>query len=308
LFVALLAVGLSLAPTGARVRLELSGDGAFTYTNLTPSGPGSDTVTDEFGLAGNGRLRVSLYPCRPLIDDDAPLSLQPFLQRAFRVQASGGFFGSDTEVDSVGLDPTHQRSQSGFFQALAEGYPSEHLYAAASVQVQSSAFRISRPAMFGGDGPISTTLAVPVSASLGARVGDLLIAGTWTVTPLQTDSAPWRVRMPTPGLNAQVVVRRRWSFAASLTVLEGGAQASGGADLFFGRALDVFASVNGGHQTPAGGSTSDFAGGRVGAFFWQSRWFGAGLAYAPQWTRFGGVSTVSQVAHLLQLTVSSRPR
>ena len=92
MFVALLAVGLSLAPTGAHVRLELSGDGAFTYTAITPSGPGADTVTSEAGLAGNGRLRVNVYPCRPLVDDDTPLSLQPFVQRTFRLQASGGFF------------------------------------------------------------------------------------------------------------------------------------------------------------------------------------------------------------------------
>jgi hypothetical protein len=303
LLAGLLAWGLSLAPTEAPVRLELSADGAFTYTGITPGGPAAASVTDEFGQGGLGRLRVSVFPGRPLVDDDAPLSLQPFLQRAFRLQAAGGFSGNDVEVDSALIPPTHQRSQLGFFQVSAEGYPGGHLYAAASVQVASSAFRITD--MF-GPGPISSTLAVPVSATFGARFGDLLVAASWTVTPSQTDTAPWRVSQPTAGLSAQWVLRRRWSFTASATWLDGGAQASGGADLFFGRLLDVFASVDGGHQSP-GGLLSDFAGGRVGAFLWISRFFGAGLSYAAHWTDYPGIS-VSQVTHAIQLTVASRPR
>jgi len=302
----LLALGLTLAPTGAPVRLELAADGAFTYTAITPSGPAAASVTGEFGLAGSGRLRVAVYPLRPLVDDDAPLGLQPFLQRAFRLLATGSFFGSDTEVDAISIAPTHQRAQTGTFVIGAEGYPDRRFYAAASLQVQSIASRIT--GMFGPQ-PISSTTAASVTASLGVRVGDALVAGSWTVLASQTDAASFVTHMPTPGLSAQVVLRRRWSLSAALTVLEGGAQASGGADLFFGRRLDVSASVNGGHAAPSGGLTSDFAGGRIGAFFWQSRFFGVGLSYAPQWTRYTtGANGISQVAHLWQLTVATRPR
>lgn len=301
-------LAIALAGSGSPVRLELAADGGLTYSEYTPTGPAADTILEEFGIAGMGRLRVNVYPGRPLIDDDAPPTLQPFLQRAFRLQAAGGYFGSDVTVESKDIEPTHQLAETGFFQVGAEGYPTDHLYGAASLTVQSSAFRIIRPAGFGGAGPISSTLSLSVAASLGARFGDVLVAGTWTVTPSQTDTAPWRVRQPTPGLSTQIVLRRRWSITAAVTVLEGGAQASGGVDLFVNRAFVVFASVNGGHSSPAGGAESDFAGARVGAFLWQSRWFGLGVAYAPQWTRYPGVNTITQVAHFVQLTVASRPR
>jgi hypothetical protein len=301
-------LAIALAGTGSPVRLELAADGGLTYTDITPTGPAASTIEEEDGLAGQVRLRVNVYPGRPLIDDDAPPALQPFLQRAFRLQAAGGYFGSDVTVESQDIEPTHQLAETGSFQIGAEGYPIDHLYGAASLLVQSSAFRIVRPAEFGGAGAISSTLSLSVSASLGARFGDVLVAGTWTVTPSQTDSAPWRVHQPTPGLSTQIVLHRRWSITAALIVLEGGAQASGGVDFFVNRALDVFASVNGGHSNPAGGAESDYAGARVGAFLWQSRWFGLGVTYAPQWTRFPGVNTITQVAHFVQLTVASRPR
>jgi len=77
---------LSLAPTGTSARFQFDAEGSFTHVSAI-DGP----VAHGRTVGGGVQLGLTLFG-RRVVDDDSPVTLQPFLQRvsSFRLVGGGG--------------------------------------------------------------------------------------------------------------------------------------------------------------------------------------------------------------------------
>src|SRR5579884_2700108 len=128
---ALLTLALALPPTGEASQLSLDLSANFTYFSLSwPVSTGA-LAGDGRAVEGGGSFAATFYLGRPVIDDDAPLSLQPFLQRASVVTLA--LAGSGFSLTSPGFDRT---GSSGLVSADVAGYVTRRLYLGADVGLE----------------------------------------------------------------------------------------------------------------------------------------------------------------------------
>jgi hypothetical protein len=260
-------------------------------------------------VSGAAAAGATFWPGTPLVDDDAPPALQPFLQRKTALRLVGGGSGYRSRVlDTLGF-VSERDGTDGSFTFSAEGYPTENLYAFGSLGFDDASY-VDHLAMM-PDRAAVTTLALPVTAGLGVRVGDLLVSAAWRLGAQQTGDGGWTVPSVGGSFNLRWVIRRRWEVHASLTTTtDGAARASAGVELWVTRRFGVQADVSGGAgNTAAPKEPFQSAGGRVGLSTWIVPRAGLTFSYAPTWTDVGtGIDERTSVQHLFTLTGFLRAR
>jgi hypothetical protein len=284
----LLVLSLALAPSSQSYRFDVYAAGHLDVTTF-------DNATGYRNLGGRGGLGVGIY-LRRLNDDDAPPSLQTYLQRTPMLHVDGGGGGSNTSW----TDPVPNESAShGWADVSISGY-AHWLFAAAHVGVDyvsshSHLYRI-------GGGTVDargTSLAIPVDATLGGRWRDTLITVGWGVSPTRNapNDVPADFTVPFWGgarASVTTVLVRRLQLDAGVQVLENGAAAGGGAALYLLRRLGFAASIKGGHQshtdvvsTSALTTTLDYVGFSAGVVVWPAANVFADLHYDFEWDSHG---------------------
>ena len=301
----LFALALALPATGQPLHLELSLSGSVWYNGNSPLGP-TPGATE---LGGGPQLDVNWYP-RPIVDDDAAPSLQPFLQRATVLQVNGG--GGRTDLTwPVALSPLSgppmvRTYGNGGAGVAASGYfgPRRMLFAAGS-------FRVLDQNESGAG--TQSLLQLPIDVSFGVRLRDLLVRASWGVVPRQLDAGTFTVPFwGNAGVHGSAVVARRLELAADGYVLDGGGSGGGGARLWLARRLGIGASIFGGHFAPSGSNVQDFVDGTLDAFAWVTRRVGLGTAYTLEWRQLSDGQSLGKVyssslQHLVMLSIVTRP-
>jgi hypothetical protein len=157
---AVVVLGASAGPWG-----ELQFEGAGTYA--------SGLSLSSWG--GMGTVAVDAYLHHRLVEDDAPLSLQPFLQRTGSIE--GSFSGSGFSTDRPGfVEPFHGTSFGGSF--AIDGYTGEVL----ALYGSASFFRATTGGGFAG-APGAEYLLPSVTVAPGLRFGDTRINVGYTWAP-----------------------------------------------------------------------------------------------------------------------------
>src|SRR5262245_35244367 len=234
----LLVMTLALAPSNQSYRFDVHATGHLDVFTV-------DDVAGYRDLGGRGGLGVDVYLHR-LVDDDAPPSLQAYLQRTPLLQVDAGGGGSRASwKDPV---PSHSTAQ-GWASVSISGYAG-WLYAAAHVGVDYVSSH-SRLYTIGGGGTSDssgTSIAIPVDAALGVRWRDTLITAGWGVSPTRSGPNDMLGDFRVPfwgGARASVttVLRRQLELDAGVSVLENGAAAGGEATLYLRRRLGLIAGI-----------------------------------------------------------------
>jgi hypothetical protein len=327
----LLALTLALAPTESGSRLQLDATGTFAPRTFGTTVPPNDPPSGH-EFAGTGVLGLTVFG-RRLVDDDAPMPLQAYLQRVPRFHIAGGGGGSSAEYP---IEIMATQSPSRFLYrtkhadasagASADGYVGRWAYLRAAIEVNYTVWDDTSDSRvvggFGSTTPIHVgpknpdELALPISAEAGLRLGDWRVSAGWSVTPYQLGNADLNVRFWGGAFIAgYAVFRRSIGVGARVNVLEGGASVDASASFWLGRRLGLLVGVSGGRGTyfdlPA---VYDRAGGRVGVEYWMSSRWAASLSYAPSWQHTLPLrearivdSDASQIEHLLPLTLTVRP-
>jgi hypothetical protein len=122
----LLVTTLALAPSGDRSYLGLSVGGDVGYASWSDATvPGGNGAGHSLG--GEGGAGFTLY-VDGIVDDDAPLSLQPFLQRASSVHVDGGG-GGFRHTAPPGSSFIDQTGTSGYANLDGSVYLARWFYA-----------------------------------------------------------------------------------------------------------------------------------------------------------------------------------
>jgi hypothetical protein len=308
----ILVLSLALPASGAETRVELSVGGQINVANASAL-PSQLGPLDWSRIGGGGSLGVGVYLGRKLVDDDAPLSLQPFLQRKTTLSLFGNGAGLSSDWNQGALRVAHRDWRQGSVTMSAGGYIRSRFYLSGSVGFSYTAWN-DRVPWSGGPIPAPpssvsmTTLAL--SAVLGWRIVDTLLYAGWGVTVVSNGDSNAPSRVPFWGgayAGAQTVLKRRIELQASVGVLDGGASARAWGEIFFGRRLGIFAGVYGG-----AGKSSDtndpfrysFAGGEVGVGLWMSPRVRLDITYAPSWEKPDRSS--DEIYHYLMFTLVAR--
>ncbi len=290
----LLAVATAIPDASSRVQLDAGG--AFGYTAFAP--PQKGQPFDEHSLSGSGGAGVTLYP-RPLVDDDAPLSLQPFLQRLTTLRLSVGAGGFDTTQSQPYVGERIGTNASA--QANADVYVTRHFIAGLSAGLGWSRTRDQYPA---SPTVIHDYYSIPLALWAGARFRDTRIDLTWSVSPLSSDGA-WQVPYwYGVSLSVRSVIQRYVDLYLNVHAIELGAAGTIQLGVYPSRRFGVFAafSASGGKIYFNEAGTFDRFGGSLGFSLWSSRHFGASFSYQPTWTSGPTEST----AHVFSLEFLSR--
>lgn len=297
LSVPLFAATLALAPTGNSSRLELDADFEFFSAAIALAPFTADGGSTLGGDAGAG---FTLFGHR-IVDDDAPLSLQPYLQYAATLHVGGGGGGYRFTRDASSTLPGND-STNGHAEVSASGYLDRTLYGALSARVN---YRHDSDADF-------TSLSIPLSLAGGVRLGDVRLSIGWGVAPTRYNDDVFKVSFwGSAFAEVYAVVHRRLSLEASVSVADGGANVGGGAWLYLLRRFSVGASVHGGHGHNAElGFTADHAGADVGFTAWTGPRFAIALDYAFDWGRwsYANGTTEDDYTSTIDLSFRLRPR
>ena len=292
----LLVTTLALAPTGdgARFEFSLGGDFQGTAVRMAPPIIG---FSDGHTLGGTGGAGFTLFGQR-VIDDDAPPTLQPYLQRVFQLHADGGAGGFRFRQDADAAAPGND-STNGYADVNLSGYAS-WFYGYLGFGVRD---RNDSPSGY-------SFLTLPVDAAAGVRFGDVRLSLGWTFAPTRVDTRPFSV--PFWGgvyAHAYAVVRRQLSLSAAVNVLEGGAGASGGATVYLARRFGVGVSVGGSHQHASlPGYTFDGAGGTLSFEAWTSARVAVALGYSFNWLAYTYPMTPTENDYQSLISLSLRVR
>ena len=295
----LLALLLVLPPpTGESSRVLLGASGSFEYTGYSIPGL---AAADVHRMDGSGDVGA-LILFRPVVDDDAPLGLQVFLQRRSGINLSGGGGGF-----AMTLTDGNRHGGYGNFDLDVHGYPAGGaLYLFADVGLNYSSWNDQGPTF----SPMSyNETEIPLRIGIGGRTGDVLIDLNWGIQPLRMNGASFSV--PFWG-NAQLRLRAaidrcEW-FEGSATVLNGGASVGAVYEYYFDRDLSVGAGAGGGHAKYIDDEVPyTFFAVSLGVNLWLTTRFGFGLSYAPSWTKADyATGSESHAAHSLTFAISSR--
>ncbi|HEX6838545.1 MAG TPA: hypothetical protein VF334_18335 [Polyangia bacterium] len=293
----LLVTTLALAPTGNTSRLELDVGASVQSLSFTLNGGGLD---DGASLGGQGGVGVTLFASR-VVDDDAPPSLQPYLQAVSQLHVDGGAGGFHAQPGPASTLPPND-SHNGYADLSALGYADRLLYGYLGIGTR---YRSDTAGSF-------TSLALPLTVSGGVRLRDVRLSIGWSVAPTRVDDRAFEVPF-WGGALAQLyaVVQRRVGLLAEVDVVEGGASARGGATGYFQRRFSAGVSVNGGHgHESAYGLTFDQAGAGVSFQAWAAPRVAVAVDYSFQWSRFAYANGASEAdyTNTVGLSFAVRPR
>jgi hypothetical protein len=265
----LLGFTFALAPTGDKTELLLDFDAGVAYR---------PTWAD--GLSGGGRevggsaaAGFTLFD-RGIVDDDAPPSLQPYLQYAtqLHVGGGGGYVGRQFPGDD-GASPLVQ----GWVDASASGYLARRLYIAASFEWDYGTWHL--------DGEQLSEQIESFAAAVGLRFDDVRVSAGWGGAAYSIGTERSRIRYY-GGAFAEVyaVVKRQLELDASVRLAEGGAEGSLGATWWLGRRLGLGLGATGGaHAYVDSADRYAFVGGSLAATWWFTPRLAGQVSLAVTW-------------------------
>jgi hypothetical protein len=295
----LLAVTLALPATGQDTTFQLTASGSVGVTDYSSGQPdlaGARSLTGSGGLAITGFLN-------PVIDDDAPPSLQPFLQRAGSFSLFGGG-GHTSFTRPPQLGPSGETT-FGNVGVDGSGYFGRALFVGAGLSLSYATHQ------FVGYAEHDSFLALPLYVSAGVRWRALLVNAGWRVAPARNNEDAFAVSFwGNAYLNVYGVIGRRASIGGVVDVLDGGAAASVRFSIWTARRLGFGVSGGGGHAAPAAPARAyDFARGRVFAEVWVAPRAALSLVYELAWTRYVATTVPSSdaIMHGVSLEVTGRP-
>jgi hypothetical protein len=286
----LLPVTLSALGTTSHLQLELGTQFAVTQV--------STTGVDANAYAGDVSLAANVF-FQPVVDDDAPLSLQPFLQRvsSLSLGVSGG--GGSFDI----TDYSEQRWSAGANIGL-DGYVHRNL--ALFMNWSVSVLDVSVPTPTGLIPMGSRTYRLPMNAGFGLRFADVRINLFYSIAPVAVNGSNFRQTFwYGVGASLFAVIDRRFVINARIDAADGGATAHAGLTVYLSRKLSVGGGVSGGQS-----STFSNAGGDLGVAYWFSRLLGVGFSYDVGWLNSvsTGTAAYSNIIHTFSLNLFSRPR
>lgn len=285
-------------PPSSRAQIDLSSSAGYT-TFSPPLG----SPIHEDSLSGLGGFALTFYPSSPLIDTDAPLTLQPILERltTLKLAASGG--GFDTRAARLGGPLAAERQGTSISTSFgADAYVTQSFIASASLGFAH--FTTTDIGFATATAALRTSSQVPVSLGIGGRFSDARINVGWNVVPTSADGT-WKVPFWS-GVSASLttVFAREVELYVSASGINRGASASAFVGVYPLRQFGIFASIFAESGQLYLDSLAIFSGsgGSLGFSGWLSRHFGGSLTYAPTWLS-GSTPTVS---HLFTLHLYSR--
>ena len=299
----LFALALALPATGQPLHLELSLSGSVWYNGNSPLGP-TPGATE---LGGGPQLDVNWYP-RPIVDDDAAPSLQPFLQRATVLQVNGG--GGRTDLTwPVALSPLSgppmvRTYGNGGAGVAASGYfgPRRMLFAAGSFRSTRTVGRghaVVAPAAHRRQ--LRRAPARPARArQLGRRAAAARRGHVHGPVLGQRRRARVRCRgAATRARGRRLRARRRRLGRRRCATVAGAAPRH--------RRLDLWRTL-----CASGSNVQDFVDGTLDAFAWVTRRVGLGTAYTLEWRQLSDGQSLGKVyssslQHLVMLSIVTRP-
>jgi hypothetical protein len=310
----LLVTTLALAPSDDSYRFDVYAAGHVDVMSAAE-------VPDYRYLGGRGGLGVTVY-LRRLTDDDAPPSLQAYLQRTPMLHVDGG--GGSWQESWSGPTAPRMSATQGWAGLDLSGY-ARWLYGAVHVGLDYSNLQATSFAPgVGTFESTDTSIAVPVDATVGVRWRDWRVTVGWGVTPTRDDSGGVQGDFKVPFWGAAhasvaTVVRRRLWLEAGVLALEQGAGAFGDATIYLKRRFGINALLKGGHQAHTDDTsfattttTLDYVGFGLGAVVWASSNVFADLRYDFEWDNhgtggsFGPTSTVTTYYNTIQLGIGFR--
>jgi hypothetical protein len=326
----LFALTLALPASGQEMRLQLDASVMADVRSMSSTEPAVNPPSGEW-IGGAAAVGVTVFH-RRIVDDDAPPPLQPFLQRVarFHLDAGGGgasvvypFRTFSPQEPATFLVPYRSSIDQFRVAARADGYVWRGLYLGAGFGVDYATWRPAGEFTIDGFSPspslphlASSELSLNASVSAGLRWRDVLVVAGWSVSPYRIGADRMTVRFWGSAFVAgHIVVRRFIDLALRAGVLEAGAEADASVTVWLRRRVGVGLGVHGGHGAYVDSPVIyDRAGGRATIAWWIGPRIAASLSYAPVWQRttaVAGLGTAitnfSSVAHVLALTVSSRP-
>jgi hypothetical protein len=291
---------LALAPTGASSRFELTVQGE--YDNEVIAVPQRGTAGSN---GGDGSVGFTLFFDHPIIDDDAPPGLQPFLQRLSSLHVWGE--GGGYQVLPTTGSPLPAGSGYGGDASLSGSvYADRFFFASLGVGVD---YRSDT-----SGGATTPRLEVPLGISAGPRIGDTLLTIGWSLAPTRIGDSGFQI--PFWGnVNLQVVsvLGRALSLHGEVDLYDGGAGAVAGLAVFIDRRLGVGGFVRGSYEHVFDTMVNDA---HVGAGLEVDVWSGPRLAfelaYTFDWNQYhdadSGAVTETDYRSLIDLTMRLRPR
>ena len=193
-----------------------------------------------FGPAfGGGADVTGTLFIHPLLNDDAPRSLQPFLQRASSMTLSLSGSGIQTQVSpSPGVLPSYGTVGATF---SVDTYVAGFVALAGSLGLQPA---WAQSAGFGGT-PSSLTLAVPMSTSVGLRANDTRIDAGYALSPsVGTYSPSWNTGFQYAGFLAwRTVIHRFVRLSGSAGLIPAGARLNVAIGVYTSRLFGITAGL-----------------------------------------------------------------
>jgi hypothetical protein len=329
---------LTLEPSGETTRLQIDASFVLDARTMSSTPPPMSPPSGRW-IGEAGEVRATVFH-RPIVDDDAPPALQPFLQQpsSFSVEAGAG--GADiiypvyafSSVDPSAFFIRYRsldRSVNG--SASADVRLSRWVRLAAHLGVAYDSWEPNVASQtiggFGNVTPISSgtvggqfdssELAFDASVSVGLRLRNLLVATGWNVTPVRVGGEALHVRFwANAFVDLRAVFRRRFDLTAHVAALDAGAAGNADFVAWLRRRWGVGFGLEGGHGGFADSSAHyDRAGGHVAISAWVTPRIAITLRYAAAWQSttpvpgFGfAYDHFSFVQHVVTLSLTARPR
>jgi hypothetical protein len=283
---------LSLALLGLALAMPAT-DQTVAATATAGVGFGYYPLPDNAVTVGQGFGSITLYPGE-LRDDDAPVPLQPFLQRAFQLQLYGG--GGASNQDG------HTTNTFGKAGIDASGYPQDHLYLGAALDLTDTSF----PNPYGRSLPSVDQIVLEPSIAAGLRLRDVLFAARWIVPVAKNGAADFEA--PFYGgvrLSIDAVIHQRVRLFAHGQSQYGGGSGGGGITGTFGRRGWGTLEVSGGHYQYWDSMRGiDWGEGAISTGWMLSASVGMTVGYQYGWRKID--QSGDETRHLLSLTVFYR--
>jgi hypothetical protein len=159
----------------ALLLLGAASTGAWGDLQLAATGNHATAPGNVISWGGSGTISLSGFLHHRLVEDDAPLSLQPYLQRTGAIEGTVSANGFSTDSPSY-LEPYHGTTLGG--SVAVDAYPTEVL----TLWASAAFFRSKTGGGFGGPG---TEYLLPrLELAPGVRFGDTRgsVGYTWAPT------------------------------------------------------------------------------------------------------------------------------
>jgi hypothetical protein len=273
-------------------------------------------ATAAHAILGDAGLTLTIYARQPLVDDDAPYSLQPFLQRASRVSlgVSGG--GSDFSVDnspySQTLNTAHRYIAAGSGAASFDIYLRRWIALGASFSIDGSHID-----SYGGN-LADDTLGLHGSLDVGLRWRDLRFDLGYRIDGNHSRGQWLSTYYGHVAASAEAALKRMLLLYVSIDVIDHGALVWGALAAYPMKRFGLFWGLGGGRGGVGSSAPVDTLNARLGFSAWGSRHIGISVAYELTWTKievpiFNGfdpnaqlLASESTLQHIFSFTLSSR--